>query len=268
MKMSALWQFKDIVRVGREWFNMQWKHTPWISRPHALIMYSVLNWGDITKLLGIILHTVIAQGDEWCSGVRRCVHLLKQGWFIVFFKSEETRHVIIMSKILLCDLKKGGGGGGGGVYVGVLYVHKRLRMSGCHPETWFRWIMLIHTCSASVSRWSLSRLRSRAGPPSAESGSPLKLHLSDPSEETSYIRKHQYNWAENFWFMYTPKRKTQNPIRSHSATAGFLCVSLCVDQMITALVTEAGLETECWCFNGQDQEYLYEANKMRHVLLF
>lgn len=58
------------------------------------------------------------------------------------------------------------GGGGGWVHVCVCTVgvpHEHT-VSGCHPESWFRWIMLSHICSVSVSRWSLSRLIKRGHP--------------------------------------------------------------------------------------------------------
>lgn len=45
---------------------------------HALIKYSIPNWGDITKLLGVFLRTVLAQGGERRSGISRCVRLLKE----------------------------------------------------------------------------------------------------------------------------------------------------------------------------------------------
>lgn len=90
-----------------------------------------------------------------CSSVK--------GWFIVFFISEEALHVIIVSKIFLYELR----GEGVGIYVCICRCRActHCSVSGCHPESWFRWIMLSHTCSVSVSRWSLSRFRFTAGHP-------------------------------------------------------------------------------------------------------
>lgn len=95
-----------------------------ISAP-TLIIHLIVNWGDITKLPGVFLCSVLAQGDEQRSGARRCVRLFKDD-----LRRENTLGVIIMPKLFY----ERRGGGRGYACVGVLYAHS-VTESGCHPET-------------------------------------------------------------------------------------------------------------------------------------
>lgn len=119
--------------------------------------------------------------------VFRCMQVLSSTsrWFMVCFIGKKALHVIIVS-FFFFEWRRGGVKGEKYVCVGALYTH-----SLAVTQRWFRWIMLIHTCPVSVSGWSWSRLQSREGPPSSESGTSLKTvtNTSERRGERAHLMK-------------------------------------------------------------------------------
>lgn len=67
----------------------------------------------------------------------------------------------------------GGAGGERGVQANCMHVCSGCSVFSCHPE---RWIILIHTCSVSVPRWSQIEVNSGVHPQPGAGRSPIKPH--------------------------------------------------------------------------------------------